>query len=368
MGKICAAVSLALLAVILALNGCGSGSAAPGQAVLPAPGAGAPGLSQSLEQALSQLDAMPTPHGADTATFANLKAGLRTMLIARGTSKLTSAAPESARSKVDDLSVALQGSSAHFHWSYRNEGDYNQDSVVNVTDLAVLGIHFGKDSTAPDWAVARAADGNADGRVDIKDLTSIGVNYLRRVTRYSLQHSSAPEETGVWSPVADVPFSDSSIPAGEMRQFNLMTGSIQSGYYRVTPGDQLFAGIASAPVEWTSPDLGDWTMFGHDAQHTHQSEYVGSQTGKLKWVFRTTGPGFGFTGAVVGTDSTIYVGSGPDLHALNPDGSVKWRAENCWPTTIPALSADGTIYVATNDSHDDRGKSKLFAFNPDVYN
>jgi hypothetical protein len=100
---------------------------------------------------------------------------------------------------------------------------------------------------------------------------------------------------------------------------------------------------------------GAWPMFGHDVRHTHKSAYIGSQTGKLKWKFRTTSAGFDFKDALVGPDGTIYVGSNY-LYAINPDGSLKWSfATGSWVESSPAIGADGTVYVGSADG-------KLYAF------
>lgn len=229
---------LVLIVVFLLLTGCGGGSGTFRPA-MPAE----PLLSADLRQALSELDSLPTPLGIDVSTFASLKAGLRRLLIERGTSKFTSAAPGSQRSEVADLTAVLEGSGARLHWSYRNEGDFNQDSMVNVSDLAIMGIHFGKDDTAANWATAQAADGNANGKVDLPDLVSIGANYLTRVTRYLLQRSDTPDPAGVWVDVVDILSSSSSVPAGQLRQFDFLLAGPLVGYYRVTPCDGPAMGI-----------------------------------------------------------------------------------------------------------------------------
>ena len=196
MGRVRVVISVALITVFLALIGCGGGgnnahlrAGAPEQTAPP----GVPPLGVDLQQALWELEALPTPQGVDAATFALLKAELRKMLVGRGASKFTSAAHGSNRSKVIDLIAEREASGALFHWSYRNEGDFNQDGIVNIADLAMMGINYGKDSTAPDWATARAADGNENGHVDITDLYSIGEDFLNRVTRYRLQRSDTPD-------------------------------------------------------------------------------------------------------------------------------------------------------------------------------
>lgn len=93
------------------------------------------------------------------------------------------------------------------------------------------------------------------------------------------------------------------------------------------------------------PNPSEWPMFGMNAQHTRQSPYVGAQTNNVKWKFWSSGTGFGFSDSIIGPDGTIYVGSGQEVRALNPDGSVKWYSEPISFFTRPALATDGTVYI-----------------------
>lgn len=79
--------------------------------------------------------------------------------------------------------------------------------------------------------------------------------------------------------------------------------------------------------------------------------------GEQQWAFSTgysvnTSPG-------IGSDGTIYVGSGDDhLYALTPEGKQKWRfAIGNSLSSSPAIGTNGTIYVATESG-------QLVAINP----
>ena len=67
-----------------------------------------------------------------------------------------------------------------------------------------------------------------------------------------------------------------------------------------------------------------------------------------KWAFATgAGGANGNTAPVIGSDGTIYVGSG-DLHlyAIAPSGSQIWAFPfRSIPPTVPAIAADGSVYV-----------------------
>jgi len=97
--------------------------------------------------------------------------------------------------------------------------------------------------------------------------------------------------------------------------------------------------------------------------------YIGSYDGKLyaltpsgalKWSYNTGYPIFSCP--AIGADGTIYVGAGTNkyLHALNPDGTVKWTFKNAGGDTAesPCIGSDGTIYINSNDGF-------LYAVNPD---
>jgi len=116
--------------------------------------------------------------------------------------------------------------------------------------------------------------------------------------------------------------------------------------------------VVGPPNPQPPASASSWSMFGGDAQHTRCSPFKGPETAKLKWVFHTTGPGFAITDPLLGPDGTIYVGAGPEVRALNPDGTAKWYSPTYWPSTAPVLAADGTVYVGSKDGN-------LYALNLD---
>ena len=67
-----------------------------------------------------------------------------------------------------------------------------------------------------------------------------------------------------------------------------------------------------------------------------------------------------YSSPTIGSDGTIYVGSGDDnLYAFYPDGGVKWTYQaGEWVDSTPAIADDGTVYVGSWDN-------KVHAINPD---
>lgn len=120
------------------------------------------------------------------------------------------------------------------------------------------------------------------------------------------------------------------------------------------------ANLFGLGFEKPEPAAGQWPMLGHDPQHTFRSDYRGSQTGNLKWTFRTFGRGNVFYKPAVALDGTIYACDEYYLCAYSPDGDILWRLSP--PGTgryyLVAVDHEGTILsFNTNGS--------LYALNPD---
>ena len=94
-----------------------------------------------------------------------------------------------------------------------------------------------------------------------------------------------------------------------------------------------------------------WPMFHHDASHTGLSTVdTSANPGMQKWAINAH-IGVDITSPAVGADGTIYIGSQDrHLYALNPDGKRKWAfATHGIVDTSPAIAADGTICVGDED-------------------
>lgn len=318
-------------------------------------------------QALAELDALPTPDGADPASFAKLKAGFRKLMAERLSDRMASTPPYRPKCKVNDLAITGDIHTAYFAFTYRNEGDYNQDRVVNLGDLIFLGARLGQDSSSPGWSGVQIADANLDGRLDLSDLTPIACNFGARLEGYYLQ-SSKNAYFG-WAKTGDIPWSESSIAGGRAWRTFLHTQVVAAGYFRVVPYDSSGEGIASDAVYFAAPypPGRGWLMYGGNPQHTHNALNLGPQSGASVQSISTAIPYEDVSPVAVAPDGTVLfavngewsaTSQTTELLALDQSGDVIWRfvvpAVNTITyyvhgiTSAPAVSVDGTVYFESN--------------------
>ena len=99
-----------------------------------------------------------------------------------------------------------------------------------------------------------------------------------------------------------------------------------------------------------------WPMYSYDIANTGLCPYYGPDSLVEKWV--TTLPDYAQSCPAIAEDGTIYIGTHTDgvqpaLHALNPDGSIKWQFgtnDHIWSS--PCISEhDGTIFFGCYDDY-----------------
>jgi len=115
---------------------------------------------------------------------------------------------------------------------------------------------------------------------------------------------------------------------------------VLSSLVALTPANIVQAQPADAP----------WSMFGRNAQRTGRSPYTGPEIPALKWSAALGKVG---SSPAIGADGTIYVGSNNNrLYAITPGGTLKWSFTTGGPVlSSPAIGADGTILVGSNDNN-----------------
>ncbi|MBC8252900.1 MAG: PQQ-binding-like beta-propeller repeat protein [Ardenticatenia bacterium] len=112
--------------------------------------------------------------------------------------------------------------------------------------------------------------------------------------------------------------------------------------------------LTSAPTPLASPSptpeprivrVSPWTMERGNAQRSGWTADVGPESPELLWTFQAEGD---LSDPVIASDGTIYVDAKDGtLYALDASGVEKWRlaiAGESWAS--PVLASDGTVYIA----------------------
>ncbi|GEM_PF-2835096 len=234
---------LLLMGCTMLLISCGGGDKAGGAGEIDLP---------AFE---AELAVLSCPEGVDPALWLSLKDEFRSVMGRITSGRAAAVAPETELSAVNDFKViALPTGIARLEWTYRNQGDYNQDKLVAVTDLTEVGRYFevGQDDTG--WETAQLADGNNDGRVTVSDITPLGVNYERRVEGYRVYAGTTPGVAANWEALADLPFADGAVPEGDQRlSFEYVVDDpVDQSFYRVVPYDGEHEGIAGNAAQFNT--------------------------------------------------------------------------------------------------------------------
>ncbi len=215
--------------------------ACQGGSKISSPGVAPPtsGEAVTLERMLADLDELSPPMDVDLQLFEELKQSLATALTNLGEQRFVSLAPYSDLSAVTDFSI--QGNAdgtASLTWTYQSQGDYDQNSEVNVADLTPIVVNFGATPAGENWVKRSVADGDNNGEVNTTDITPIATNYARTVSGYRVFTSLTPFDDSSWVAAGeDVLFNVGVIPEGLSRrgfEYKLFS-PISGNYYRVEP-------------------------------------------------------------------------------------------------------------------------------------
>jgi outer membrane protein assembly factor BamB len=356
-------VSLMLCVFLVAVAaGCGSGNRSG--VLQPAGNHAEANGKPDVEASLAQIKAAPVPEGIDPVLFKRLTSELSRVILKNPSVQVAQHPPVGTANRISGIRFAQDTpGSWKIRWDYLNRGDYDQNGFVGISDLTPLGIHFGKSGPFDRGSIESLVDGDGNGEINLSDITPIGVNYQAFTSAYNVYSSDNPRDC----PTAwDGPNGPDAQLLGRLETadvlevavgravFSLAVDQPVAGRcYWIRPTDGISEGSASL-----NGGLNSWSQFGHDAQNTRCSPYVASQTGTLKWTWQSTGPTDYYSDPAIGKDGSIYFGSRTGLQALNPDGSVRWRAGPSELVFDTAVAPDGTIYASTY-------VKGLYAYKPD---
>lgn len=308
----------------------------------------------------------PAPDGVSPQLWSQLNARLQQVLAQRTTAAV---GPVGNGSIVPDFMLRDTAGTLEASWSYRQQGDYNLDGRVNISDLTPLGIHYGKTYTSVDWFVAQIADGNSDGAVNLQDVTPLGQAFGARLDAYRIESSSDGNTYATVDP--QIAYGASNPQYGYPR-FLVTVASAQAGHwYRVVPyrkDDAVISdGPPGVPVAFAFTGYGAWPVDGRSGARRHDAYVDGPSAATVEWETKIEGR-IMFGQPVVGDDGQVYVGTyrndGPGgyLYALRRNGTVRWR----YPTAdaiqvspvlnprgayswVQVADISGNLYALTSD-------------------
>ena len=315
------------------------------------------GGGSSLPTAAEETPQSAAPAGVAPALWQELTAELARATKAYGTDKAPASAPIGAGSRVSDLWLFEDGGGAQLVWHYRNQGDYDHNNNVNISDLVPVGQHFGKDTTAADWLSAQRADGDHNGVVNIADVTPIGQNFGAQLDGYELQTRPIFEPAAPWQTFDDMPALNFVDPGGYAKYIRFIPAPQTAFAYRVVPYEigpsGHILGEPSAEVAWQFFLQQIWPMVGGNPQHTGHAEYSGPTAAEEEWTLPLEGHLLDYPPAI-DYFSNIYVtthdptGSRGWLNCISHSGALSWRYEFADKVFLPpTLLSDGTIIVTT---------------------
>ena len=132
----------------------------------------------------------------------------------------------------------------------------------------------------------------------------------------------------------------------------------------------IFLLLISASTALAQPADSPWPVFNGNNRHTGLSQYeLGTDKKEFLWKYKTDSSVE--SSPTIGADGTIYIGSHDgNLYALNPGGSLKWKFKLAEPVyderwkvskaimAAPAVDKNGTTYINGSSNY-------LHAVNPD---
>jgi len=121
----------------------------------------------------------------DALLWQQLKAELARVLQARIAGKLASTAGRRA-SSAGLAELTYDATYDTLNWRYNFDGDYDQNSQVNVSDLTPLGMYFllagPFNNTSQQWLV----DGDGNELINISDITPLGRHFGAQMSGYNV--------------------------------------------------------------------------------------------------------------------------------------------------------------------------------------
>ena len=155
---------------------------------------------------------------------------------------------EVALSDDDQVPATWDESTSTLSWYYYNRGDYNFNSMVEVTDMHLITTHGGEVNTGDPNSLAYVIDTDGSGVVDEGDMAAVYEAWETRIFGYnvyiadtSAAYPAANDARSVLEPVAAVDFASAGFMLAETRPLlSIELPDVAAGQYLwVRPYDQL---------------------------------------------------------------------------------------------------------------------------------
>lgn len=179
----------------------------------------------SIEKALIELDSMPCPVGVTPETWARVRDAFRKA----AQDELSGKAVDQLRDYDEETAVLdLDWEQPDFNgpvtltWGYVLPGDYNQNGLVEISDLTPLAQHLGETwAGGPDGeqynSMAAVCDGSQDGAVHLYDPDNDPLGYIDDVMAMFQHFGDEVERYGIEGNDLDQP-ENASLSAWKLRE------------------------------------------------------------------------------------------------------------------------------------------------------
>lgn len=220
--------------LLMALYACSSGNSS-------LPDSSSVGSAQlqpvSIGDAIAELEVMETPRGATPEVFSQLREELLRQLKAKEAGKDVCAPPSGEPNVVVDLASSKNEAGGFtFTWSYRNQGDYDQNGTVGISDITPIALHYGESVSTEDLlgtSIQNVIDTSNSNVIDVADVTAIAANFSNNCSGYQIQMGTSASST--FTPVRIVSLDDGVGP-GRLN-FSVTMNPANYRYVRVAPFD-----------------------------------------------------------------------------------------------------------------------------------
>jgi len=248
----------------------------------------------------------------------------------------------------EDGKVYALGAAGNLKWIYQTEGEINSSPAIAADGTVYIGSNDYKIyALSPDgslkWGYRTEGEVRSSPAIATDGTIYIGSNDGKV---YALE----PDGNLKWDYQTGGEVSSSPAVATDG---TIYIGSCDRYVYAFnTDGSLKWSYLTEDDVKSSPAIAADGTIYYIIGGEFGGYVYALSPDGRLKWIYQKSVCTYSLA---IGADGTIYTGSWDcKIYALNPDGNLKWSYQfdpEGWAYSVPAIGADGTIYICLGDTH-----------------